>query len=423
MAHLAPQRSAAYNPLFQVMLTYQRAVDFPQLFLGTDEHHPDAQATEFDLVWDVTDAAEAMTVRLDYATDLFERQTALTLLRRFGAVLEAALTDPAAAVGDLEILDDAERAQLEQGPRPVATPRTLGDILETQVRATPSAVALTDGDTQWTYANSTRCRTAGLARWRTRNVGPEDVVAVATTRGWHWMVAVWSVTKAGAAWMSLDSTHPAERLDWMLKDSGAVLGLTVDGIGDLPRSVDWLRLDEQPSGDADPKTPDVDNPAYVIYTSGSTGRPKGVVVPHRGLTTLLATPAYDSARAGRRGCAGSAADLPDFRCFGVRDAVGGVVRRCARGSTRHSLMRATNWLISWCRRRITHFTATPTVLASLDPRAWVPQGPTVVVGGERLPAELGDRWARRHRLFNAYGPTEFTILASVAGPLEPAGVR
>ncbi|MFW2236808.1 amino acid adenylation domain-containing protein [Rhodococcus opacus] len=416
VAHLAPQRSAAYNPLFQVMLTYQRAVDVPQLFLGTDEHHPDVEATEFDLVWDVTDAAEAMTVRLDYATDLFERQTALTLLRRFGAVLEAALTDPAAAVGDLEILDDAERAQLEQGPRPVATPRTLGEILETRVRATPSAVALTDGDTQWTYRELDEVSDRWARALAARNVGPEDVVAVTTTRGWHWMVAVWSVTKAGAAWMSLDSTHPAERLDWMLKDSGAVLGLTVDGIGDLPRSVDWLRLDEQPSGDADPMTPDVDNPAYVIYTSGSTGRPKGVVVPHRGLTTLLATPAFDSAAQDGKAVrvlqlTSPTFDVSVFEMLWAASSGGALVVAPAFTYAGDEL---ADFLVS---QKITHFTATPTVLASLDPESLPPS--TVVVGGEALSAELADRWARRHRLFNAYGPTEFTIDASVAGPLEP----
>ncbi|MCZ4587507.1 amino acid adenylation domain-containing protein [Rhodococcus opacus] len=414
VAHLAPQRSAAYNPLFQVLLTYQRAVDFPQLFLGTDEFHPDVQATEFDLVWDVTDAAEAMTVRLDYATDLFDRRTALTLLRRFGGVLESALTDPGAAVGDLEILDDAERAQLEQGPRPVAMPRTLGDILETRVRATPTAVALADGDTQWTYRELDELSDRWARALAARNIGPEDVVAVATTRGWHWVVAVWAVTKAGAAWVSLDSTHPAERLDWMLKDSRAVLGLTVDGVGDLPGSVDWLRLDDEPSGDADPLAPDLDNPAYVIYTSGSTGRPKGVVVPHRGLTTLLATPAYDSA--AQDGVAvlqltSPTFDVSVFEMLWAASSGGALVVAPAFTYAGDEL---AEFLVS---QKITHFTVTPTVLASLDPESLPPS--TVVVGGEALPMDLADRWARRHRLFNAYGPTEFTIDASVAGPLEP----
>ncbi|MFD6058124.1 amino acid adenylation domain-containing protein [Rhodococcus wratislaviensis] len=416
VAHLAPQRSAAYNPLFQVMLTYQRGVEYPQLFLGTDEFHPDVQATEFDLVWDVTDAAEAMTVRLDYATDLFDRHTALTLLRRFGAVLESALTDPATAVGDLEILDDAERAQLEQGPRPVAAPRTLGDILETRVRATPSAVALADGDRQWTYRELDELSDRWARALAARNVGPEDVVAVATTRGRHWLLAVWSVTKAGAAWMSLDSTHPAERLDWMLKDSGAVLGLTVDGIGDLPRSVDWLRLDEEPSGDAEPLAPEVDNPAYVLYTSGSTGRPKGVVVPHRGLTTLLATRAYasgteysDAARVLQ--LTSPTFDVSVFEMLWAVSLGGALVVAPAFSFAGDEL---ADFLVS---QKITHLTATPTVLASLDPEGLPPS--TVVVGGEALPTDLAERWARRHRLFNAYGPTEFTIDASVAGPLEP----
>nr|WP_241032185.1 non-ribosomal peptide synthetase [Rhodococcus pseudokoreensis] len=416
VTHLAPPRSAAYNPLFQVMLTYQRAVDFPELFLGTEKYRPETQATEFDLVWDVTDAAETTTVRLDYATDLFDRQTALLLLRRFAAVLDAALTTPSAAVGDLDILDDTERAHLVQGPRPVATPRTLGDILATRVRATPSAVAVIDGDTRWSY----RELDAESDRWARAlascGVGPEDVVAVATPRGRHWLLAVWSVAKTGAAWMSLDPTHPAERLDWMLTDSRAVLGLTVGGAGDLPRSVDWLCLDEQPSGGADLVAPDVDNAAYVIYTSGSTGRPKGVVVTHRGLTTLLSTPAYTSEVEG--GDAGrvlqSTSPTFDVAVFEMLWAVSLGSALVAAPAFSYAGDELVRFLVA---QNITHFTLTPTVLASLDPRSLAPS--TVVVGGEALPADLADRWSRRHRLFNAYGPTEFTVDASVAGPLEP----
>ncbi|WP_043826842.1 non-ribosomal peptide synthetase [Rhodococcus opacus] len=416
VAHLAPERSPAYNPLFQVMLTYQRAVEFPQLFLGTDECRTDTQATEFDLAWDVTDAADALTVRLDYATDLFDRQTAQTLLRRFAAVLDAALTHPAAAVGDLEILGDAERAHLVQGPRTGSTPRTLRDILETRARATPSAVAVIDGDTEWSYRALDELSDRWARALASRGVGPEDVVAVATPRGRHWLLAVWSVTKAGAAWMSLDPAHPAERLDWMLTDSGAIIGLTAGGVTDLPRSFDWMSLDEQPTGDADPAAPDVDNAAYVIYTSGSTGRPKGVVVTHRGLTALLATPAYDSGT----DYSGSARVLQltsptfDVSVFEMLWAVslgGALVAAPAFGFAGDELAR---FLTS---QRITHLTLTPTVLASLDPGRIPPS--TVVVGGEALPADLADRWSRRHRLFNAYGPTEFTVDASVAGPLEP----
>ncbi|MBC2892528.1 amino acid adenylation domain-containing protein [Rhodococcus wratislaviensis] len=416
VAHLAPPRSAAYNPLFQVMLTYQQAVEFPQLFLGTDEYRPDTQATEFDLAWDVTDAPDNLTVRLDYATDLFDRPTAQTLLRRFAVVLDAALTNPAAAVGDLEILGDAERARLVQGPRTASTPRTLRDILETRARATPSAVAVIDGDTEWSYRELDALSDRWARALASRGVGPEHVVAVATHRGLNWLVAVWSVAKAGAAWMSLDPTHPAERLDWMLTDSGAVLGLTSTDVADLPRSVDWMNLDEPPTGDAHPIAPDVDNVAYVIYTSGSTGRPKGVVVTHRGLATLLATPAYAPAADG-----GDAArvlqltsptfDVSVFEMLWAVSTGGALVVAPAFSYAGDELAR---FLVS---QKITHFTLTPTVLASLDPRRLAPS--TVVVGGEALPADLAARWSRRHRLFNAYGPTEFTVDAAVAGPLGP----
>src|SRR5690606_3064998 len=114
--------------------------------------------------------------------------------------------------------------------------------------------------------------------------------------------AVWALAKTGAAFVPLDPSHPVERIEHMLTDSKAPIGVTVTEIGEaLPGTIDWLLLDDLPTmrramtvsaapiTDAERGGPiDLDQTAYLIYTSGSTGKPKAVLVSHRGIANLAA---------------------------------------------------------------------------------------------------------------------------------------
>lgn len=128
------------------------------------------------------------------------------------------------------------------------------------------------------------------------------MVALGFTRSIESVAAVWAVAKTGAAYVPVDPALPAERIAYLLEDSGTILGLTCTAHRDkLGESVDWLDIDTpthhdritahpaHPISYLDRVRPLTDqHPAYVIYTSGSTGRPKGVVVTHTGLGALVA---------------------------------------------------------------------------------------------------------------------------------------
>jgi non-ribosomal peptide synthetase component F len=106
-------------------------------------------------------------------------------------------------------------------------------------------------------------------------------------------MAVW---KAGGAYVPLEPSFPDERLDYMVKDSGAAV-LLVDGLGRkrIGARAEGLQLldvcgDEALSDRPTRRPPSAASPAqlaYVLYTSGSTGRPKGVAIEHRAVTNLL----------------------------------------------------------------------------------------------------------------------------------------
>src|SRR5262249_3732185 len=137
---------------------------------------------------------------------------------------------------------------------------------------------------------------------RALGVGAETVVGVCLERSLELLVGLLGILKAGGAYLPLDPSYPAERLAFMLADSGAQLVVTTAALTDrlgghgarrLPLDAQAAALAAQPTcAPATTRAPSItlepQNLAYVIYTSGSTGTPKGVAVTHGGLSSLAA---------------------------------------------------------------------------------------------------------------------------------------
>ena len=195
-----------------------------------------------------------------------------------------------------------------------------------------------------------------------------------------------------------------------------------------PSSTRWLQLDDaaliaEYRAAAPDAVTDTDrnrplttaDAAYLIYTSGSTGLPKGVVVSHRGLASF-------SAEQIRRYGLGPGSRTVHFASPSFDAAILELLLAFASGAT---LVVVPSWVYGGDElarilraERITHLFLTPAALASV-PRDDLPDLGTVIVGGEACPPDLVARWARERLMFNAYGPTEATVMATLAGPLRP----
>ena len=170
---------------------------------------------------------------------------------------------------------------------------TLSGLWSDQVARTPEAVALIDGEQRLTYAEvSARVGAVG-GQLRKAGVGPEDRVGVCLERGANLVVALLGAMQAGATYVPLDPTYPAERLKFMFEDAGLVAVVAQRSTAsllpehNLPTvGMEELALGGEATGaEASPAVPS--NLAYLIYTSGSTGRPKATAIEHRQAVALV----------------------------------------------------------------------------------------------------------------------------------------
>ncbi|WP_156517310.1 non-ribosomal peptide synthetase, partial [Rhodococcus sp. EPR-279] len=291
---LAPVRSQARHPLFQVMLTFQNldrtSVELPGLTIAAVDY--EADLAKFDLqvtLWDSAPAGSepaGLTVALTYAADLFEKSTMDRFGERFVRVLRAITAAPAAAVGDIDLLDSVERnSVLEFGSGPaheIPGGTTLVGQFDARVEQTPDAQALVFEDVRLTYAELD-ARANRLARYLLSvGVGTDSTVGLAAGRSIELLVGMYAIAKAGAAYVPIDPAQPSERNEYIVSTASPVrvLSSTRDHVEfsgvetvDID-TVDVSQFSSAPVTDAERTAPlRAENLAYVIFTSGSTGRP------------------------------------------------------------------------------------------------------------------------------------------------------
>ena len=258
------------------------------------------RAATLDLVMLIIETTGSLSASIRFNTDLFDAATIARMAGHFHALLESVIRDPAAAIGDLEILTGAERQQLLVEFNDTRTDypkdKCLHQLFEEQVQRTPDNVAVVFEGQQLTYAQLNARANQLAHHLQTLGVGPEVPVAICMERCPEMVVGLLGILKAGGAYVPLDPAYPKERLAFMLEDAHAPVLLTRGHIGwsSLPEhgvhvvclDSDWEAIaagERKESGQRGNRR----NLAYVIYTSGSTGQPKGVMVEHRGLCNAI----------------------------------------------------------------------------------------------------------------------------------------
>lgn len=385
----------------------------------------------FDLTLVINPGPELVFIS-SFSRKQFDSESIDRMLRQFATVLEK-MAAPHQRVGELSLLTEKELHQVifewNQTSRDYRQ-KCVHELFEEQSARTPQAAAIEYEGQILSYEELNR-RANQLAHYlQGMGVGPETMVGLCIDRTPEMVVGLLGILKAGAAYVPMDSSYPAERLAFMLGDAQIAVLLTQKHLRDgLPTA--WVQVatmdDDWEEISRSPETnPEVDvsetNLAYVIYTSGSTGRPKGVAVTHGGLRNYLNW-AIQEYQVKKGGCSPVHSSLSfDLTVTSLYPALltGGCVCLFPQSGDMEQMVKLLE-----AREDINPVKLTPSHLrilnALLGQKMSTLKGPgAIVIGGEALSFFDLDFWrtqAVNTRFINEYGPTE-TVVGSVVYEVE-----
>ena len=443
-------RDLSRNPLFDVMFILQN--QFAGEEIGEEEsaglrvslYPPDKQSSLFDINFVAYDRNLRLEFVVEYCTRVLKKETLQRWTTYFKRIAAAVAQEGEITLADIDILSPAERKELledfNRTDMEYSHDKTVHRLFAEQVERTPDQVALLGLSNLSNLSDSSDLsylayisityrelneRSGHLAKGlKGQGVIAGTIVGLMMNRTVEMMVGLLGILKAGGAYLPIDPGYPGERIDYMLKDSGAkILVSDRKGVGTGQCPVPTYSPATAVSSSTLTLTSTYQvggaNLAYVIYTSGSTGKPKGVAIRHRSVINFIE----------------GMAEIIDFSttktilavttiCFdifvletllpltrGMRVVIAGELEQSDRG------------LLAGVIRRqgVQMAQLTPSRLKMLLGRPEDPAGESLtavkvlIVGGEAFPAHLLKSLQERYpgKIYNVYGPTETTVWSSV----------
>ncbi|MFF8021565.1 amino acid adenylation domain-containing protein [Streptomyces sp. NPDC007896] len=447
-----PERDTSRTPLVQAMVVLQNTPGAtPELGdLHVDRYQLDRDTALSDLTVEFEEHDGGLRALAEYSTDLFDEPTIARFGEHLTELLAGAVADPRRPLSALPMMstDEAERVVDEMSGTAGAT-APVGCVHEWVARravVSPGAVAVSCDGESLSYGELEE-RANRLARHLVSlGSGPGQLVALSVERGVQMVVGLLGILKSGAGYVPLDPAYPADRLAYMLTDSGATVLVTQRSTPESLPTTNMTVVDldrDRPVIEAWPSTaPETGvtahDVAYVIYTSGSTGRPKGVAVEHRSVLNLLANcrPLYEFGPEDVWTVFHSYAfDFSVWELWGCLVAGGRALVVPQDVARNPELM----WQLL-AEERVTVFNQTPSMFRELIEHALASDAAPlealryVIFGGEALEPKHVSGWFERFdgsvtRLVNMYGITETTVHVTyqevlaehVSGGRIPAG--
>jgi amino acid adenylation domain-containing protein len=420
----APRRM----PLFELILGFEnspvvnrgrgRYMDNPLLGLRTIER------TNYPLSLKAFPGPE-LGFEILYDCGRFARETIAGLLDHLRTLLESMATNPDQRLGEISLLNPAERHQLlaQWNDTRADYPRSesVVTLFEAQARNSPDALAVEFQGQQVSFAEL-NARANQLAHYLIENgVGPEMKTGICMERSIEMLVGIFGVLKAGGAFVPLDPTYPAERLNYILADTAAGVVLSQQRlVKNMPESgARVICLDEGwdevagRSRENPYRAVEPEHLAYIIYTSGSTGLPKGVMVTHQGFANYVLWSIRAYALEAGQGAPVHSPLTFDLTITSVFPplAAGKTVLLIADDQGVEGLSSILKKGSDFSLLKITpsHLEVLSQLLRDEDLEGVARR---IIIGGEALLAESLAFWKSRApgtRLINEYGPTETVV--------------
>ncbi len=423
------QRNLAINPLFEVMVILQNnergAID------ASIQPYPlDSGISKFELTVEFSESVDGLAGSIRYRKALYKPETIARMAEHFTALCRSIVATPAAEIGALSFLDDAETRRLlvDFNDTRADYPKDslLHQLFIARVADHAEETAVVCGDEELTY-RQLYARSHDLALYlQSLGVQPDSLVGLCMERSLDMLVGMLGILQAGGAYVPLDPHYPDERLAYMLQDSRATIVLTQQSLQEklralIPGESQLIALDRQwpeivdrvhaltTGGVSLQQDVRSDHLAYVIYTSGSTGQPKGVAIEHHSAATLVhwARDVYSNEElSGVLAATSICFDLSIYEIF----------LTLASGGTILLVPNALGLVDLAHPERVTLINTVPSAIEELLRLEAIPASVrTINLAGEPLPARLVDKLydtTAVEKVFDLYGPSEDTTYST-----------
>lgn len=424
------ERDLLHSPLFQVMFSLQNVpmdANFTLPGLKIANLPQQDVVAKFDLDFSMVELDGGLKGEVVYRTGLFEKRTVQRLIDHYIAILQAVCRQPESTIASISVLTPAETQRLHawnDTAREYDRTLTMQAMFERQVDRTPDLPAVLCGDAQLSYRQLEAQANRYAHVLMEMGVRSGDVVGLCLTRSVELIEALLGILKTGATYLPLDPAYPAERLQYMIEDSGVKVLIARSDLADVVKTaanniffVDQSAAALQaastarlaPQGSAE-------NLLYVIYTSGSTGKPKGTAAYHRAEVNLQAWYCRDF-HLGERDrvllISAIGFDLTQKNLFAPLVSGAALVI-----PTRHEYDPA-DLIAQIARHRVSWINCAPNAFYPLVEEAEDLQQLQslryIFLGGEPIDFDRLRFWLQHSaaKLVNSYGPTECTDIATI----------
>ncbi len=415
---LGTERDRSRNPLFQVWMVLQNMPNTEPLNLGgvrLQAENPGIYTSQFDLNLDISEGEDGLYLSLTYCSELYRHETAVFMLEHYKQVLTSIVANSSVPVAALEMVPSKELALIEEfnrGDGNAPAELSLVDLFHQQVTNVPTATALSFESERMSYQVLDR-RSDILAGYLiSHGVRPGDCVGLCIDRSFEMIVGITGVLKTGAAYVPMDPSYPADRIEYMIADSGCRIVLTTsDTDHPISTNIPLVYVNNIQVSEVVPEILPLVSPgdlAYIIYTSGSSGRPKGVLVEHGSVVNLIESQKkVFGVKTGER--------VLQFSNYCFDASVEQIFLALLSGATLVIMPKALQLDIPAFEemlsgQMISHLHATPGFLELITPYPY-PALKRVIAGGEACPVSLAKKWEGYVDFYNEYGPTETTVTA------------
>jgi amino acid adenylation domain-containing protein len=373
----------------------------------------------FEIFLNATGSEDDFILEWSYNTSLFTPSTIKQMMMSFEGILNKVVENPEVKISEIIEIDVSTYNNLND-TKAIYPNQPLNELLSQQAKKSSKNTALKFDNTEISYEKLEQQVNQLAQSLSSKNVNPGDFVGVCLPRSIELIITLRAIMQCGAAYVPLDPSYPAQRLNYMLDDSGAKFLITTQTVSTRLRSkatvliqddlfLNLSEFSEQPIS-VEVKPQDI---VYLLYTSGSTGKPKGVAVTHKSLVNLLYS-VLD--KPGIK----EADTLISITTISFDIAMVELFAPLLKGAklivTNEETAKDTRLLLDVMKdEAVTMMQATPATWQMLLDSGWEEHLPIRALStGEALPLALAKKILKRvDELWNLYGPTETTIWSAM----------